>query len=77
METAAVQEIKASCVGKEIAVDVEHHDFRSYRGFVCLIQVSTRQKDFLIDPFDIFEQMHMLNEEHLKTTYSHREAVSM
>jgi len=25
-------------------------------------QVSTRQKDFLLDPFDIFEQMHLLNE---------------
>lgn len=57
-----VQEIKVTCAGKEIAVDVEHHDFRSYRGFVCLIQVSTRQKDFIVDPFDIFPQMHLLNE---------------
>lgn len=57
-----ISEIKATCVGKEIAVDVEHHDFRSYRGFVCLVQVSTRQKDFLLDPFEIFEQMHLLNE---------------
>ncbi|CAE7198321.1 Exosc10 [Symbiodinium natans] len=57
-----VEEIKGTCVGSEIAVDVEHHDFRSFRGFVCLIQVSTRKKDFLIDPFDIFEQLHMLNE---------------
>ncbi|CAE7866768.1 RRP6, partial [Symbiodinium microadriaticum] len=57
-----VEEIKGTCIGQEIAVDVEHHDFRSFRGFVCLIQVSTRKKDFLIDPFDIFEQLHMLNE---------------
>ncbi|CAK9046288.1 unnamed protein product [Durusdinium trenchii] len=57
-----IQEVKATCIGKEIAVDVEHHDFRSYRGFVCLVQVSTRQKDFLLDPFEIFEQMHLLNE---------------
>eukprot|EP00927_Polykrikos_kofoidii_P024243 TRINITY_DN22087_c0_g1_i1.p1 TRINITY_DN22087_c0_g1~~TRINITY_DN22087_c0_g1_i1.p1 ORF type:complete len:1001 (-),score=217.32 TRINITY_DN22087_c0_g1_i1:313-3315(-) len=57
-----VDEIKATCVGGEIAVDVEHHDFRSFRGFVCLIQVSTRRKDFIIDPFNIFEEMHMLNE---------------
>jgi len=57
-----INEVKATCVGKEIAVDVEHHDLRSYRGFVCLVQLSTRQKDFLIDPFDIFEQMHWLNE---------------
>jgi len=57
-----ISEIQATCVGKEIAVDVEHHDFRSYRGFVCLIQISTRTKDFIVDPFDMFEQMHMLNE---------------
>jgi len=57
-----INEVKATCVGKEIAVDVEHHDQRSYRGFTCLVQLSTRQKDFLIDPFDIFEQMHWLNE---------------
>mmetsp|Transcript_33694 Transcript_33694/g.60496 ORF Transcript_33694/g.60496 Transcript_33694/m.60496 type:complete len:851 (+) Transcript_33694:51-2603(+) len=57
-----IQEIQATCLGKEIAVDVEHHDFRSYRGFVCLVQVSTRQKDFLIDPFEIFAEMHLLNE---------------
>ena len=23
-----IQEIKSTCIGKEIAVDVEHHDFR-------------------------------------------------
>ena len=27
-----------------------------------LPKVSTRQKDFLLDPFEIFEQMHLLNE---------------
>ena len=32
----------------------------SCRVFAC--KVSTRKKDFLIDPFDIFEQLHMLNE---------------
>lgn len=57
-----VAELKSTCIGSEIAVDVEHHDFRSYRGFTCLVQLSTRRKDFLIDPFDIFEDMHMLNE---------------
>eukprot|EP00405_Crypthecodinium_cohnii_P012226 CAMPEP_0206438304 /NCGR_PEP_ID=MMETSP0324_2-20121206/11554_1 /ASSEMBLY_ACC=CAM_ASM_000836 /TAXON_ID=2866 /ORGANISM="Crypthecodinium cohnii, Strain Seligo" /LENGTH=869 /DNA_ID=CAMNT_0053905745 /DNA_START=57 /DNA_END=2663 /DNA_ORIENTATION=+ len=57
-----IDEIKSTCAGKEIAVDVEHHDYRSYKGFVCLVQISTRTKDFIVDPFDIFEQMHMLNE---------------
>mmetsp|Transcript_47866 Transcript_47866/g.107437 ORF Transcript_47866/g.107437 Transcript_47866/m.107437 type:complete len:668 (-) Transcript_47866:210-2213(-) len=57
-----VDEIKSTCQGKEIAVDVEHHDLRSYYGFVCLVQISTRNKDFIVDPFNIFAEMHMLNE---------------
>lgn len=56
-----IAEIRSTC-GGEIAVDVEHHDFRSYRGFVCLVQISTRSKDWLVDPFDMFEKMHLLNE---------------
>lgn len=34
---------------KEIAVDLEHHDFRTYTGLVCLMQVSTRDKDWIVD----------------------------
>jgi len=34
---------------KEVAVDLEHHSFRSYQGFTCLMQVSTRFRDFIID----------------------------
>ncbi|KXL43744.1 MAG: hypothetical protein FE78DRAFT_81504 [Acidomyces sp. 'richmondensis'] len=33
----------------EIAVDLEHHDQRSYIGIVCLMQISTRDKDWIID----------------------------
>ncbi|BBN17221.1 exosome complex exonuclease RRP6 [Marchantia polymorpha subsp. ruderalis] len=33
----------------EIAVDLENHHYRSYLGFVCLMQVSTRQEDFVVD----------------------------
>lgn len=57
-----IEEIKATCSGKEVAIDVEHHDLRSYKGFVCLVQVSSRHKDWIVDPFNIFEQMHLLNE---------------
>ncbi|CAK0870427.1 unnamed protein product [Prorocentrum cordatum] len=64
---AMVEEIKATCSGGEIAVDVEHHDFRSYRGFVCLVQISTRRKDFILDPFGMFSEMHMLNEIQLRS----------
>jgi exosome complex exonuclease RRP6 len=33
----------------EIAVDLEHHDMRSYGGIVCLMQISTRNRDWIID----------------------------
>jgi len=34
---------------KEIAIDLEAHATRSYQGFTCLMQISTRFKDFLVD----------------------------
>ncbi|KAK1829398.1 exosome complex exonuclease rrp6 [Podospora conica] len=33
----------------EIAVDLEHHDFRSYVGLCSLMQISTRDKDWIVD----------------------------
>jgi exosome complex exonuclease RRP6 len=34
---------------REIAIDLEHHDNRSYIGMVSLMQISTRNKDWIID----------------------------
>lgn len=34
---------------KEVAIDLEHHDNRSYIGIVSLMQISTRDKDWIID----------------------------
>ncbi|KAL1843568.1 hypothetical protein VTJ49DRAFT_851 [Mycothermus thermophilus] len=33
----------------EIAVDLEHHDYRTYRGLLSLMQISTREKDWIVD----------------------------
>jgi exosome complex exonuclease RRP6 len=33
----------------EIAVDLEHHSYRSYLGITCLMQISDRDEDFIID----------------------------
>jgi exosome complex exonuclease RRP6 len=33
----------------EIAIDLEHHDNRSYIGMVSLMQISTRDKDWIVD----------------------------
>ncbi|KAH8552731.1 ribonuclease H-like domain-containing protein, partial [Umbelopsis sp. PMI_123] len=45
----------------EIAVDLEHHDYRSFQGFVCLMQISTRDEDFIIDTLEIRDKLWMLN----------------
>ncbi|KAI1709813.1 3'-5' exonuclease domain-containing protein [Ditylenchus destructor] len=47
---------------KEFAVDVEHHSYRSFLGLTCLLQISTRTVDYVIDPFPIWKSMWRLNE---------------
>ncbi|EPQ54765.1 hypothetical protein GLOTRDRAFT_77494 [Gloeophyllum trabeum ATCC 11539] len=49
---------------KEIAVDLEYHNYRSFAGFVCLMQISTREEDFVVDCLEpsIREEMESLNE---------------
>jgi exosome complex exonuclease RRP6 len=45
---------------REIAVDLEHHDFYSYQGFTCLMQISTRDEDFIVDCLQLRSYMGML-----------------
>ncbi|KAH8584027.1 RRPp PMC2 like exosome exoribonuclease subunit [Cryptosporidium sp. chipmunk genotype I] len=45
-----------------LAIDVEHHSNQSYKGFVSLIQLSTRTHDYIIDPFNLFNEIRMLND---------------
>ncbi len=45
----------------EFAVDLEHHSYRSYQGFTCLMQISTRTEDFLVDTLEMRHQIHVLN----------------
>ncbi|KAI7906905.1 ribonuclease H-like domain-containing protein [Cokeromyces recurvatus] len=47
---------------EELAVDLEHHNYRSYQGFTCLMQISTRDKDFIIDTLELRDKLWMLNE---------------
>ena len=47
----------------EIAVDLEHHDLHTYRGLVSLMQISTREKDWIIDTLQPWrEKLQVLNE---------------
>ena len=46
----------------EIAIDLEHHNYRTFGGFVCLMQISTREEDFVVDTLALREEMEELNE---------------
>lgn len=42
----------------EIAVDLENHSMRSFQGFTCLIQISTRREDYVIDALALRQYIH-------------------
>ena len=46
----------------EIAVDLEHHHYRSFQGFLCLMQISTREEDFLVDTIVLRDDLHVLQD---------------
>lgn len=47
----------------EIAVDLEHHDLRTYTGLLSLMQISTREKDWVIDTLRPWRhKLEILNE---------------
>lgn len=44
----------------EIAIDLEHHNYRTYQGITCLMQISTRTKDFIVDTLLLKQHLHIL-----------------
>ena len=47
---------------QEIAIDLEHHSYRTFSGFVCLMQISTRNNDYVVDTLALREELEELNE---------------
>ena len=45
----------------EIAIDLEAHNYRSFQGFVCLMQLSTRDEDWLVDTLALRSHMQLLS----------------
>ena len=45
----------------EIAIDTEAHDYRSFLGFICLIQISSRSLDFIVDAIALRSKLQILN----------------
>lgn len=55
-----LQELKSA---KEIAIDLEHHDTHTYIGLTSLMQISTRDKDWIVDTLKPWrEELQVLNE---------------
>ncbi|XP_029291840.1 exosome complex component 10 [Cottoperca gobio] len=50
------------CKLSEFAVDLEHHSYRSFLGLTCLMQISTRDEDFIIDAIELRSELYILNE---------------
>ncbi|ODV63008.1 exosome nuclease subunit RRP6 ASCRUDRAFT_6614 [Ascoidea rubescens DSM 1968] len=48
-------------IQSEIAVDLEHHDYRTYYGLVCLMQISSRENDYIIDTLKLRDELSPLN----------------
>lgn len=44
------------------AVDLEHHSYRTFMGITCLIQISTKDADYLIDTLTLRDKLCLLNE---------------
>jgi exosome complex exonuclease RRP6 len=61
-EEALVDMCRTLEMQQEIAIDLEHHSYRSYQGFVCLMQISTRDQDFLVDTLELRGSLHLLNQ---------------
>lgn len=41
---------------------LQHHSYRTFQGFTCLIQISTRKVDYIIDSIELRSEIHLLNE---------------
>lgn len=57
---AMLKELKQA---KEIAVDLEHHNVHSFIGLVSLMQISTREQDWVVDTLKPWRKdLQVLNE---------------
>lgn len=45
----------------EFAIDLEQHSYRTFQGFVCLMQITTKSQDYLIDTLQLRKEMQILN----------------
>lgn len=59
--SAALQSMLEELRGcREVAVDLEHHSFRSFQGITCVLQLSTREADYVVDALALRHELSAL-----------------
>lgn len=67
--TAELQDLYKDLLNQtEIAIDLEHHSYRSFQGVTCLMQISTLDVDYIVDTLSLRNELHLLNEIFTKPT---------
>lgn len=51
------EDLAAEGEAKCLAVDLEHHSVRSFQGLTCLMQLSTRRRDWVVDTLALRRQV--------------------
>lgn len=52
----------ALCSYHLVCFALQAHSYRSFQGFCCLMQISTRHQDFLIDTLELRSELQILND---------------
>ena len=43
-------------------VFLQHHSYRTFQGLTCLMQISTRTEDFIVDTLSLRSELYLLNQ---------------
>lgn len=57
---AHVLSVEDGAPAREVGVALSHHSLRSFHGLTCLLQLSTRRRDFLVDALALRGRMRVL-----------------
>eukprot|EP00727_Mastigamoeba_balamuthi_P002511 m51a1_g12257 putative exosome component 10 (939) ;mRNA; f:172070-175724 len=53
--------VAALRAARVVAIDLEHHDYRSFQGFTCLMQISAGGQDWVVDTLALRSRLGPLN----------------
>jgi exosome complex exonuclease RRP6 len=54
---AMMAELKKHAI---VGFDLEHHGYRSFQGFTCLLQLSVKDKDFIVDTIKLRDHLQVV-----------------